>query len=402
MKSEKLAFKNKEGVQLSARLDLPSNQAAREFALFAHCFTCNKNLTAIKQISRALTQEGFGVLVFDFTGLGNSEGEFESTSFSSNIEDLESAVDFLKNNYKAPSIIIGHSLGGAAAIFTASRNETLKAVVTIGAPYDPAHVEHLISNSKEQIEKEGKAEVNIGGRPFTIGKSFLEDLNTHYPKDIIKSLRRPLLILHSPQDNIVGIENAASIYAAAHHPKSFISLDGADHLMSNKVDSFYAGLMIANWVIRYLPEAEEKKLKSDSAVVVATDSSSFTTDIKAGKHRLIADEPESIGGNDFGPTPYGYLTAALGACTSMTIQMYAKRKEWPLKEVIVHLNHSKDYYTDAKTCETSESKIDQFERKIELIGDLNEEQKKRLLEIADKCPVHKSLHHAPKVITSLV
>lgn len=404
MKSQQLTFSNAQGHQLSARLDSPIDQKPIAYAVFAHCFTCSKNLLAIKNISRGLTASGFAVLLFDFTGLGQSEGDFESTTFTSNIQDLFAATDFLEQQYEAPKIIIGHSLGGAAALFAASKMKKIEAVVTIGAPFDPFHVTKLLSEGIEEIKANGKATINIGGRPFTIAKSFLDDLAEQKPEVVAQNLRRALLILHSPQDTTVGIENAAKIYTAAHHPKSFISLDGADHLLSKKVDSLYAGNMIATWVQKYIDVDTNDKgaLKSKSKVATRTDNESFTTDIKAGKHRLIADEPENVGGNDLGPTPYDLLTSGLGACTSMTLQMYAKRKKWPLKEAIVHLDHNKDYAKDCEDCENSTAKIDQFNRSIELKGDLSDEQRERLLEIADKCPVHKTLHSEVKITTQLL
>ena len=403
MKSQQLSFTNKNGYELSAQIDFPVDQKPSAFAIFAHCFTCSKNLVAIKHISRGLTSKGIAVLLFDFTGLGESEGEFESTTFTSNIQDVFAAADFLTENYESPKIIIGHSLGGAAALFAGSQLDCIEAVVTIGAPFDPYRVTKLLSEKIDDIKETGKATVNIGGRPFTIAKGFIDDLENHEPEKVAKELRKALLILHSPQDTIVGIENAAKIYSAAIHPKSFISLDGADHLLSKRADSTYAGNMIAAWVEKYLSTNEKKpKLKSQSKVVVQTDDESFTTQIKAGNHHFLADEPEDVGGNDLGPTPYDLLSSSLGACTSMTLHMYAKRKNWDLQEVKVHVEHNKDHAQDCETCEKSSAKIDYFNRKIEMIGDLDDNQKQRLMEIADKCPVHKTLHSDVKVITELI
>lgn len=403
MKIEKLTFKNKEGKALSARIEFPVEDKPLAYALFAHCFTCGKDLIASRNISRTLTSKGIAVMLFDFTGLGASEGDFESSDFSGNISDIYAASDFLKENYKAPEIIIGHSLGGAAVLFAAAQLESIKAVVTIAAPFDPYHLTKMLSKDLDKIQEEGKAEVFIGGRPFTINQSFIDDLKAHNAEETARDLRKPLLILHSPQDETVSIENAAKIYTAAHHPKSFISLDGANHLLSNKRDSEYVGNIIAGWVRRYInaEEKQEKSIQSKSKVAVLTSDESYTTQIKAGKHHLLADEPEDVGGDDRGPTPYDLMSSALGACTSMTLQMYAKRKKWDLKEVIVHLNHDKDYAEDCVNSEKSGAKIDQFERRIELKGDLDDGQKQKLLEIADKCPVHKTLHSDVKVITSL-
>ena len=321
------------------------------FAIFAHCLTCSKNLLAIKHISRGLTSKGIAVLLFDFTGLGQSEGDFESTTFTSNIQDVFAAADFLTENYEAPTIIIAHSLGGAAALFAGSQLDWIEAAVTIGATFDPYHITKLLSEKIDDIKETGKATVNIGGRLFTIAKGFIDDLENHEPKKVAKELRKALLILHSPQDTIVGIENAAKIYSAAIHPKSFISLDGADHLLSKRADSSYAGNMIGAWIEKYLSTNRKKiKLKSKSKVVVQTDDESFTTQIKAGNHHFLADEPEEVGGNNLDPTPYDLLSESLGACTSMTLQMYAKREKWDLKEVRVHVEHNKNYAKDCKTC----------------------------------------------------
>lgn len=402
MKSERLKFKNQEGIELSARIDFPVDKQPIAFAVFAHCFTCNKNLNAVKNISRALTAKGFGVLLFDFTGLGASDGEFENTSFTSNINDLVAASDFLTENYEAPEIIIGHSLGGAAALFTAGKLDNIKAVVTIAAPFDPYHVTHLIAGGIEEIKAKGKAEVNIGGRPFTISKQFIDDIESKDPEAVAKELRKPLLIMHSPTDSTVGIGNAAKMYSAAHHPKSFITLDDADHLLSKKEDSLYAGSMIAAWVSKYIEVPEKNELKGPSNIISKTGNENFTTELKAGKHHLLADEPESVGGLDLGPTPYDLVSAGLAACTSMTLQMYAKRKQWDLQEAKVHIEHNKDHAQDCETCEQSNSKIDHFYRMIELIGDLDDTQRAKLMVIADKCPVHKTLHSEVRVVTELM
>jgi putative redox protein len=401
MKTERLKFQNQEGIELSARVDFPIDKSPIAYALFAHCFTCNKNLNAVKNISRSLTSKGFAVMLFDFTGLGSSDGKFENTSFTTNINDLIAASDFLAENYKAPEILIGHSLGGAAALFTAGKLENIKAVVTIGAPFDPQHVTHLLSGGVEEIKEQGKAEVNIGGRPFIISKQFIEDLESKNAETVAKDLRKPLLIMHSPIDTTVGIDNAAKMYSAAHHPKSFITLDGADHLLSKKEDSLYAGSLIASWVTKYIDIPTKVELKGSSNIISKTGNENFTTEIKAGNHHLIADEPESVGGLDLGPSPYDLLASGLAACTSMTLQMYAKRKKWDLQEANVHIEHNKDYAKDCETCEESGSKIDHFYRKIELIGELNEDQKAKLLVIADKCPVHKTLHSEVKVVSEL-
>lgn len=403
MNIQRVSFTNKDKEQLAGRLELPLDQKPHNFVIFAHCFTCTKNLTAIRNVGRALTNAGFGVLRFDFTGLGESEGDFENTNFSGNVEDLVEAADYLEQNFMAPTLIIGHSLGGAAAIFAAARLPSIKAVAVINSPSSPSHVMHLLKDSEQEITKNGKAKVNLGGIDFTIKKQFLDDLENKSLADVVGNFKKALLILHSPQDKIVGIKNAEAVYMAAHHPKSFVSLDGVDHLLSKKEDSQYVGEVIAGWASRYVEIPPDEELKSKSKVAASLDSDeNFTTDLKVGDHYLIADEPTSFGGNNFGPSPYEFLSAGLAACTAMTIQMYAKRKKWEVENVSVHINYSKDHAVDCEHCEEDSAKIDTFNREIRLKGNLTDDQKKRLLEIADKCPVHKTLHSKTQVITKLI
>lgn len=402
MRTFQVSFNNAQGETLAARLELPADQHPHNYVLFAHCFTCSKNLVAIKNISRSLTRDGFAVLRFDFTGLGESEGEFADTNFSSNVDDLVQAARFLEQNYQAPTLLVGHSLGGAAVLAAKQHLPSVKAVATIGAPYHPAHVTHLFEDSQEEIETTGAARVNIGGRPFKIKKQFLDDiteLSTNF--QVINNLNAALMVIHAPEDDTVEIDNATQIYKAAKHPRNFVSLDGADHLMSRREDSLYVGDVIATWAKRYVEIPVEESLDSDSHTVVYTGDSGYTTDIVAGNHRLTADEPASVGGNDFGPTPYGLLSAALGACTSMTLRMYADRKGWDLQGVKVHLDHHKKHAQDCADCETEKGKVDEFVRSIELEGNLDDEQRQRLMEIADKCPVHRTLHSEVKVRTRL-
>jgi len=403
MNIQKVTFTNKDEEQLAGRLELPLNQKPHNFVIFAHCFTCTKNLTAVKNIGRALTDSGFGVLRFDFTGLGESEGDFENTNFSGNVDDLVEAANFLEKNFKAPTLIIGHSLGGTAAIFAAAKIPSIKAVAVVNAPSHPSHVLHLLKESKQEITRNGKAKVNLGGIDFTIKKQFLDDLEDKSLLKIVSNLKKALLILHSPQDNIVGINNAEEIYIAAHHPKSFVSLDGVDHLLSNKEDSKYVGQVIAGWASRYLkiPAGVSVKSKSKVAASLSNDEK-FTTYLKLGDHNLISDEPTSFGGNNFGPSPYEFLSAGLAACTVMTIQMYAKRKKWNVEKVTCHINYTKDHAIDCELCEEDSAKIDTFTREISIDGELTDEQKKRILWIADKCPVHKTLHTKTQVITTLL
>ncbi len=400
MKSVKIQFKNVQEETLVARLELPIDQHPHNFAVFAHCFTCSKNLSAVLNISRALTLAGIAVLRFDFTGLGESEGDFADTNFSSNIQDLIAAADFLKEHYEAPTLLVGHSLGGAAVLVAASQIETVRAVTTIGAPYDPAHVTHLFAHGKEELEREGKATVNIGGRPFTIKKQFIEDLEEAESHDNIRNLGKALLLMHSPQDTIVEIDNATKIYKAAQHPRSFISLDGADHLLSRAEDSRYVGSVIGTWAKRYLEIPKPEPLRTDKQVVVRIGDEGYTTEVKAGNHMFLADEPTEVGGNDFGPTPYDFLATSLGTCTAMTLRMYANHKKWDLTEVTVHLQHDKIHMND-EDMEGKGGKIDHIDRVIELEGNLDDTQRQRLLEIADRCPVHKTLHSPIKINTKL-
>ncbi|WP_372919533.1 alpha/beta fold hydrolase [Salegentibacter sp.] len=401
MKTKKVKFKNKNGEELMGYLELPLNQDPHNFVLFAHCFTCNKNFFAAKNISRSLASAGYGVLRFDFTGLGESEGDFSDTNFSGNIQDLVAAAEFLKEEHQAPGLLVGHSLGGAAVLYAAKQIASVKAVATVAAPSTIKHVEGLLRSNIDEIEKSGIASVNIGGRSFDVKKQFLDDIRQHDLSTYLNDLKRALLILHSPQDPIVGIKNAEELYVAAKHPKSFISIDGASHLMEAEDDAVYAGEMIATWAKRYLPIEEEVPLESESDVVANLGSSGYTTQMKAGKHHFISDEPIKVGGKDFGPTPYQLVSAGLAACTSMTLHMYARRKKWLLENVETHVSYSREHASDCESCEDKDAKIDTFKREIVIKGELDEKQKKRLMEIADKCPVHKSLTTQNHIPTSL-
>jgi len=403
MNHQKVSFKNVDGETLVGRLSLPANQHPHNFVLFAHCFTCNKNFTAIRNISRALTADGFGVLRFDFTGLGESEGEFSDSNFSGNVEDLLEAAKYLEAHYTAPTLIIGHSLGGAAAILAAQKLSSIRAIATIGAPSNPLHVKHIFKEDLETIKDKGTAEVNIGGRSFTIKKQFLEDLKSQSFQETLKNTGKSILILHSPQDNIVEIKNAEEIYIALRHPKSFVSLDGADHLLSNPKDASYTGEIIGKWSKRYLEMPGAITLETEKEVVASLDrADGFTTQMKVGSHYVTADEPVSYGGNNFGPSPYELVSAGLSACTVMTIQMYAKRKKWPLENVEVHTSYQKLHVADCENCDSSEAKIDTFQRAIKLTGSLDNKQIARIMEIADKCPVHRTLKSEIKIATTLL
>jgi len=404
MRSERITFLNQRGEKLAARLDLPGDEPPIAYALFAHCFTCTKNIKAAVNIAAALNRERIAVLRFDFTGLGQSEGDFAETNFTTNVADLVAAAEFMADQFQTPQIIIGHSLGGAAALQAAKAIPSLKAVVTIGAPHDPGHVKHHFDTVQKQIKQKGSAEVTLAGRTFTIKKQFLEDLEMQQIDTHINSLKAALLVMHSPRDTTVAIDNAAKIYQAAKHPKSFISLDDADHLLLAEEDSLYVGMMIAAWARRYIDTPADKGAADvvlDNRVTTSTEHDGFFTELFAKGHAMIADEPEQYGGTDRGPTPYDYLLAALGACTSMTLQMYARHKKLPLDKAVVRLTHKKIHAEDCDHCEAADGKIDRMEREIELIGALEETDRQRLLEIAERCPVHKTLHSEVDIVSTL-
>ncbi|ALJ05255.1 osmotically inducible protein C [Pseudalgibacter alginicilyticus] len=405
MESTQLNIHNEKGHILQAYLELPANQKPHYFAVFAHCFTCNSTFSAVKNISRALTSHGFGVLRFDFTGLGRSEGVFSESHFSANVNDLLAVNNYLKQHYKAPSLLVGHSLGGAAVIVAASKLENIKAVATIGAPASVNHVTHLFSHSIDEIKEKGEVEVNIGGRPFKIDKEFVADFSKIDLPSITKNLRKPLLIMHAPFDNIVAITNAEKLYHYAHHPKSFISLDDANHLLSNSKDSLYVGNMIGTWVQRYFNKNDNKILDINGEQLVAHLNlleDNFTTTIQTKKHDFIADEPENVGGDDFGPSPYDFLSAGLAACTVMTLKLYAQRKKWDLQEVFAYITYSKKHSEDLILNESNPTQIDHLQKRLKFVGNLDKKQQARLIEIASKCPVHKTLTTKTIIETELI
>jgi len=402
MATERITFPGAQGHVLAARLEIPATRRPRAWALFAHCFTCSKNVRAAVSITRALSRLGIGVVRFDFTGLGESEGEFGDTNFSSNVEDVVAAGRFMEETYGAPALLIGHSLGGAAVLQAASSLASVQAVSTIGAPAEPAHVLHHVEASIEEIEMAGEAEVSIAGRPFRVKKQFLDDLEQSRMERTVRDLDRALLIFHSPVDEIVGIDNAAGLYDMARHPKSFVSLDQADHLLTNPTDAEYVALVLSAWASRYVDLDEEPSiadLVEGDRAVTRTENGSFYTDIAVRHHALVADEPASVGGGDLGPTPYDYVVAGLGACTSMTLQMYAGRKGWPLEEARVRLRHDKVHAKDCAECSADDPRLDRIEREIELVGSLSDEQRSRLMEIADRCPVHRTLDRGVRIET---
>ncbi|MEE8583967.1 MAG: bifunctional alpha/beta hydrolase/OsmC family protein [Acidobacteriota bacterium] len=398
---EKLTFDNQRGEELAALLEQPDEP--RALALFAHCFTCSKDIAAASRISRALGRKGIGVLRFDFTGLGNSEGDFANTNFSSNVQDLLAAAQALRERFEAPQILIGHSLGGAAVLAAAGDIEECRAVATIGAPADPGHLRHLfLEGDVAEIESQGSATVTLGGRQFRIKKQFLEDISSQRLARRLNSLQRALLIMHSPEDSIVSIDEAAKIYQAARHPKSFISLDRADHLLGRKEDSEYVATVLSAWASRYLdPVEEEDEEVREGIVEVVEQGPLYTQTVRARSHRIEADEPRSLRGRDAGMTPYELLLAALGSCTAITLRMYANHKKWPLEHVSMELTHAKIHAQDCAECEAKEGKIDRMTRRISLQGDLSPEQRARLLQIANRCPVHRSLESENQIVTDL-
>lgn len=400
MTSNAFSFTGEDGQTLIGRLEQPVGPV-RGAALFAHCFTCGKDIFAARRISRRLAAVGIAVLRFDFTGLGHSDGEFANSGFSGNVDDLLAAASAMAGKGLAPGLLIGHSLGGTAVIAAAGRIDSVKAVATIGAPSDPAHITHHFAHAADTIEAKGEAAVSLGGRDFTINRAFLRDLRSSTLTEHLRHLKRALLILHAPMDTVVGIDNAAALFTAARHPKSFVTLDGADHLLTRATDADYAANTIATWAERYLemaPAPQDVDVPEGITRVVEADPNGFLQDVHFGPHHFKADEPVAYGGTDLGPSPYQFLAAGLGACTSMTIRMYARRKGWGLTGVAVNVSHKKLHATDCKDCE-NDLKIDTFIREITLIGDLDADQRAKLIAIADKCPVHRTLEAKAAILT---
>lgn len=390
-----------QGQNLAGLLETP-DQPIRAYVLFAHCFTCGKDVAAASRISRFLVQHGFAVFRFDFTGLGNSDGDFANTNFSSNTEDLLAAAAFLEQQYQAPQLLIGHSLGGAAVLAMASKLPKVKAVVTIAAPFEASHVIHNFDAHLDTIEQSGSAKVSLGPREFTIKKQFIDDLRNQTTAHI-QHLNKALLVLHSPIDLTVDIADAEKIYKAAKHPKSFVSLDTADHLLSKSIDSEYVAQTISGWASRYIPAADiTRPIVTKGHVTVAELDHKFQQSVFSDHHSWYADEPTQVGGQNTGPDPYEHLLAALGACTAMTIRMYADHKNIPLEHVEVSLSHERDYIKDASNVSEPNQKIELLIRKVQLLGPLSNAEKTRLMEIADRCPVHRTLHSNPQVVTTLI
>lgn len=409
MQFERITFSNPDGVTLAARIDLPITGHPLAYAVFAHCFTCTKNLKAVGNITRELAAEGIATLRFDFTGLGESEGDFSETNFSTNLVDLRAAVAWLAEHRQAPRLLIGHSLGGAAVLRVASEHPEVVAVAVIGAPAAPAHIRRHLVGAVDAIERDGQAPVMLGGSEFVVSKQFLDDVDSHVLERSVADLDAALLVMHSPIDNTVGVDDAADIFGWARHPKSYVSLDDADHLLSDPEDATYVGQVIASWADRYVAPDQRRRLQPDldagdmtSVTWVRLEGKGYRTEIVSNGFPLVADEPESMGGTNTGPTPYDFLLSGLGACTAMTLRMYADRKGWPLQAVDVRLTHQKVHARDSERTESTSGTIDHIDRQIAVSGPLDDEQKARLMDIADRCPVHRSLHGEIAIVSVLV
>lgn len=404
MPSQTVEFSNADGAPLSGVLETP-DEGASAWAIFAHCFTCSKKSLAASRVARGLAERGIGVLRFDFTGLGESGGDFSTSGFSSDVADLVAAAEWMASTGRTASLMIGHSLGGAATVVAAKALNDVKAVVTIGAPSDAGHIVEQFKDSVPEIESDGRAQVNLGGRPFTLSRTFLEEVRKTTVIDAIKDLRKPFLILHAPGDDVVGIDNATDLFVAAKHPKSFVSLDSADHLLTGKNDAAFVIDVISGWSAQYtgtMGQAQETKPQSNKVIVRETGANGpYQNEVLIGGRKFFADEPASFGGADTGPDPYAWVIAGLGACTSITMRMYANRKKWPVERVTIRLEHDKRHADDCVDCGPGD-RIDVFTRYIEIEGDLDEEQRARMLEIADRCPVHRTLENGAKVETHLV
>ena len=402
MQTERFVFPGSRGQMLSGRLDSPDTPP-RGYALFAHCFTCGKDVVAASRIATALAAQGIATMRFDFTGLGSSDGDFSNTDFSSNLEDLVAAAGHLRAQGRAPALLIGHSLGGAAVLAMAHEVPEAKAIAVIAAPFEPRHVLDLLQSAVPEIEAAGAATVDLGGRPFTIRRRFLDDLeNQKQQASRIAGLGRPLLVLHAPQDTVVAIDNADHIFTTAQQPKSFVALDGADHLLSRRGDADYAAGLLGAWAARYLPAGSAAEMAPEPPGVVVVEETRhgrLQQSVRIGRHRLLVDEPVAQGGLDTGPGPYDFLLAGLGACTAMTMRLYAERKEWPMGKVRVTLSHRKIHAEDCAECETKNGMLDEITRDIAISGPLDAGQRARLMEIADKCPVHRTLHSEIRILT---
>ncbi len=395
MPTGRLEITNTRGEKLAARYELPMHGRARSFALVAHCFTCSKDFNALRAIATAMTHVGIGVVRVDFTGLGQSEGKFAETTFSTNVDDLVQAAKTIEDELGPVELLAGHSLGGAAAIMAASKLDGVKAVATIGAPSEPVHVRKQFKGGAiTDIQKEGEAVVEIAGRPFTVRQEFLDDIKSTRLRQVLGELRKPLLVLHAPRDEVVSIDHAARIFKAARHPRSFVSLDGADHMLNDRTQAKYVGQLIASWARRYVDveSIDEWRANPETGSVSACTEEELRTEVIAGGFHLVADERPDRGGTDEAPRPHDYLSAGLAACMSMTARMYADRKEWPLESITV----------DADYEAADDDPIHRFHCRVRIEGELTQEQRRRILQIASRCPVHRTLEAGAEVEAELV
>ena len=397
---QRVTFESRQGHNLSGIIHIPDNGRVLAYALFAHCFTCTKNINAAANIVDVLSSQGIATLRFDFTGLGASKGKFEESSFSTNIEDLVDAANFLSQEYQAPQLLVGHSLGGTAILAASKYIDSAKAVASIASPAEPEHILHLLSEDLQCIADEGSANVNLAGRTFTFKQEFVDDVKKHTVD--FKHLKKALMVMHSPIDDTVAIAEAAKIFGEAMHPKSFVTLENADHLLSKEVDSTYVGTVLATWAKRYIELTEHDPDEDLGVTVTAKTDQGFVCNVNANGHLFVADEPKSVeGGTNLGPTPYDLLASSLGTCTAMTLNMYARFKKLPVQSVTVEVDHNRIHATDCVDCEQSEGHVDVFTRRILISGTLDQTQKERMLEIADRCPVHKTLENEIKIKTQL-
>lgn len=396
---QRVNFESRHGHRLAGIVHIPDTKEVVAYALFAHCFTCTKNINSATNIADALSQTGIATLRFDFTGLGASKGDFADSSFTTNIEDLIDAAAFLEQKYQAPQLIVGHSLGGTAILAAAKNIPSAKAIASIGSPASPEHILHLLESNLESIEQQGSAKVDLAGRAFTFKQEFVDDVRKHSID--YKRLGKALMVMHSPIDDTVSIDQAGLIFSYAMHPKSFVTLDNADHLLTKSEDSQYAGKVLASWAMRYIEPLEIAHATNDGVVVSAKTAQGFLCNINANGHALIADEPKAAGGTNLGPSPYDYLASALGTCTAMTLNMYARHKKLDVVDVSVKVEHNRIHADDCVDCEKQQGQIDVFTRTISIEGNLDEAQSKRMLQIADRCPVHKTLENEIKIETAL-